>query len=144
MNVMNAYCNELCFVLLSSVEYDIRLFIKSESIRFDVQRLLGRGVSENDFSSLMSSRLRSRLCCTDGSEFLFLADTSKEMEEWVNKITFHAQLPPSLQLLSYDDNQKVSLVSHTHTRYSLVLRTALEEIRRRLVGCGQERYESCR
>lgn len=48
-----------------------------------------------------------RLCCTDGSEFLFLADTSKEMEEWVNKITFHAQLPPSLQLLSYDDNQKV-------------------------------------
>jgi spectrin beta len=36
-----------------------------------------------------------------------LADTSKEMEEWVNKITFHAQLPPSLQLLSYDDNQKV-------------------------------------
>jgi len=50
-----------------------------------------------------------RLCCTDGSEFLFLADTSKEMEEWVNKITFHAQLPPSLQLLSYDDNQKVSV-----------------------------------
>jgi hypothetical protein len=51
----------------------------------------------------------NRLCCTDGSEFLFLADTSKEMEEWVNKITFHAQLPPSLQLLSYDDNQKVCI-----------------------------------
>lgn len=59
----NRYCcNELCFVLLSSVEYDIRLFIKSESIRFDVQRLLDRGVSENDFSSLMSSRLRSLGC----------------------------------------------------------------------------------
>ncbi|XP_050536729.1 spectrin beta chain, non-erythrocytic 5 isoform X2 [Daktulosphaira vitifoliae] len=49
-----------------------------------------------------------RLCCTDGSEFLFLADTANEMEEWVNKITFHAQLPPSLQLLSYDENQKSS------------------------------------
>jgi len=31
------------------------------------------------------------------------------MEEWVNKITFHAQLPPSLQLLSYDDSQKVRI-----------------------------------
>ncbi|XP_066999614.1 spectrin beta chain, non-erythrocytic 5 isoform X3 [Anabrus simplex] len=47
-----------------------------------------------------------RLCCTDGSEFLFLAGTEQEMEEWVNKISFHAKLPPSLQLLSYDDTQK--------------------------------------
>lgn len=30
------------------------------------------------------------------------------MEDWVNKISFHAQLPPSLQLLSYDESQKVS------------------------------------
>lgn len=49
-----------------------------------------------------------RLCCEDGSEFLFLANNEKEMEDWVNKIQFHAQLPPSLQLLSYDDTQKVS------------------------------------
>jgi len=31
------------------------------------------------------------------------------MEDWVNKISFHAKLPPSLQLLSYDDIQKVRL-----------------------------------
>jgi spectrin beta len=49
-----------------------------------------------------------RLCCTDGSEFLFLAATEREMEDWVNKISFHAKLPPSLQLLSYDDSHKVS------------------------------------
>jgi len=48
-----------------------------------------------------------RLCCTDGSEFLFLAATEREMEDWVNKISFHAKLPPSLQLLRYDDIQKV-------------------------------------
>jgi hypothetical protein len=48
-----------------------------------------------------------RLCCTDGSEFLFLAATEREMEDWVNKISFHAKLPPSLQLLRYDDMQKV-------------------------------------
>uniref|UniRef100_A0A8D8XL88 Tripeptidyl-peptidase 2 n=1 Tax=Cacopsylla melanoneura TaxID=428564 RepID=A0A8D8XL88_9HEMI len=49
-----------------------------------------------------------RLYCTDGSEFLFLAPTETLMEDWVNKISFHAQLPPSLQLLSYDDSQKES------------------------------------
>ncbi|KAK2588759.1 hypothetical protein KPH14_001641 [Odynerus spinipes] len=47
-----------------------------------------------------------RLKCTDGSEFLFLAPNQQEMEDWVNKISFHAKLPPSLQLLSYDDSQK--------------------------------------
>ncbi|CAL7939039.1 unnamed protein product [Xylocopa violacea] len=50
-----------------------------------------------------------RLKCTDGSEFLFLAPSQQEMEDWVNKISFHAKLPPSLQLLSYDDSQKESL-----------------------------------
>lgn len=54
-----------------------------------------------------------RLKCTDGSEFLFLAPNQQEMEDWVNKISFHAKLPPSLQLLSYDDSQKVhALVNH--------------------------------
>lgn len=48
-----------------------------------------------------------RLKCTDGSEFLFLAPSQEEMEDWVNKISFHAKLPPSLQLLSYDESQKV-------------------------------------
>ncbi|XP_043493138.1 spectrin beta chain, non-erythrocytic 5 isoform X1 [Polistes fuscatus] len=50
-----------------------------------------------------------RLKCTDGSEFLFLAPNQQEMEDWVNKISFHAKLPPSLQLLSYDDSQKEGL-----------------------------------
>jgi spectrin beta len=48
-----------------------------------------------------------RLCCTNGSEFLFLAATEREMEDWVKKISFHAELPPSQQFLSYDDIQKV-------------------------------------
>ncbi|XP_043282558.1 spectrin beta chain, non-erythrocytic 5 isoform X2 [Venturia canescens] len=47
-----------------------------------------------------------RLKCTDGSEFLFLASSQQEMDDWVNKISFHAKLPPSLQLLSYDESQK--------------------------------------
>ena len=50
-----------------------------------------------------------RLKCTDGSEFLFLAPNQQEMEDWVNKISFHAKLPPSMQLLSYDESQKESL-----------------------------------
>lgn len=48
-----------------------------------------------------------RLCCTDGSEYLFLADSEEKMSDWINKISFHAQLPPSMQLLSYDESQKV-------------------------------------
>lgn len=61
-----------------------------------------------------------RLKCTDGSEFLFLAPSQQEMEDWVNKISFHAKLPPSMQLLSYDESQKESLerlqnVSIEHT-----------------------------
>ncbi|XP_057323872.1 spectrin beta chain, non-erythrocytic 1 isoform X4 [Microplitis mediator] len=47
-----------------------------------------------------------RLKCTDGSEFLFLAANQQEMEDWVNKISFHAKLPPSMQLLKYDESQK--------------------------------------
>lgn len=47
-----------------------------------------------------------RLKCTDGSEFLFLASNLQEMDDWVTKISFHAKLPPSLQLLSYDESQK--------------------------------------
>ncbi|XP_054271663.1 spectrin alpha chain, non-erythrocytic 1 isoform X2 [Macrosteles quadrilineatus] len=49
-----------------------------------------------------------RLCCTDGSEFLFAASSEAEMEDWVNKVSFHAKLPPSLQLLSYDETHKGS------------------------------------
>lgn len=48
-----------------------------------------------------------RLTCSDGSEFLFLTQSEKNMQDWINKITFHANLPPNLQLLSYDESQKV-------------------------------------
>lgn len=50
-----------------------------------------------------------RLKCTDNSEFLFLAPSLQEMEDWVNKISFHAKLPPCMQLLSYDESQKDGL-----------------------------------
>lgn len=60
-----------------------------------------------------------RLCCEDGSEFLFLANSDTEMEEWVNKIQFHAQLPPSLQLLSYDESQKVCTM-YSYSCFSIV------------------------
>lgn len=48
-----------------------------------------------------------RLCLPDGSEFLFLASSPSEMNDWINKITFHANLPPNLQLMSYDESMKV-------------------------------------
>lgn len=48
-----------------------------------------------------------RLRLPDGSEFLFLATSYDEMNDWVNKLSFHASLPPNLQLLSYDESMKV-------------------------------------
>lgn len=48
-----------------------------------------------------------RLCIPDGSEFLFLTSSADEMNDWINKITFHANLPPNLQLMSYDESMKV-------------------------------------
>lgn len=50
-----------------------------------------------------------RLSLPDGSEFLFLANSFDEMNDWVNKIAFHASLPPNLQLMSYDESLKVTL-----------------------------------
>jgi len=42
-----------------------------------------------------------RLHVTDGSEFLFAADTQEQQEEWVKKLKFHASLSPAQQLTSY-------------------------------------------
>jgi len=42
-----------------------------------------------------------RLHSTDGSEFLFGADSEEQQQDWVKKIKFHASLPPSQQLTSY-------------------------------------------
>ena len=47
-------------------------------------------------------RLCFRLSPTDGSEYLFATESDEQLQEWINKIEFHAQLPPSKQLLSYD------------------------------------------
>lgn len=48
-----------------------------------------------------------RLHLPDGSEFLFLASDHESCADWINKISFHASLPPNLQLMSYDASIKV-------------------------------------
>lgn len=50
-----------------------------------------------------------RLHLPDGSEFLFLAGNKIELLDWVNKLSFHASLPPNLQLMSYDESIKVTV-----------------------------------
>ncbi|XP_055911888.1 spectrin beta chain, non-erythrocytic 5 isoform X2 [Eupeodes corollae] len=45
-----------------------------------------------------------RLKLPDGSEFLFEAPKLESMNDWIRKISFHAGLPPNLQLLSYDES----------------------------------------
>nr|XP_040222398.2 spectrin beta chain, non-erythrocytic 1 isoform X3 [Anopheles coluzzii]XP_049461127.1 spectrin beta chain, non-erythrocytic 1 isoform X3 [Anopheles coluzzii] len=47
-----------------------------------------------------------RLVLLDGSEFLFMTNSKESLSEWVNKLAFHAALPPNLQLLSYDESMK--------------------------------------
>lgn len=44
-----------------------------------------------------------RLRLKDSSEFLFVAPNVSEMNDWITKISFHAKLPPSLQLTSYSE-----------------------------------------
>lgn len=51
-----------------------------------------------------------RLHLPDGSEFLFLAANKIELLDWVNKLSFHASLPPNLQLMSYDESIKVTVI----------------------------------
>ena len=47
-----------------------------------------------------------RVRATDGSDFLFVCDDDSSLEEWVKKISFHANLPPRMQLMSYDTQQQ--------------------------------------
>lgn len=54
-----------------------------------------------------------RLHLPDGSEFLFLASNHDSCADWINKISFHAALPPNLQLMSYDASIKVSNLYRT-------------------------------
>ncbi|XP_037904390.1 spectrin beta chain, non-erythrocytic 1 isoform X3 [Hermetia illucens] len=49
-----------------------------------------------------------RLTLPDSSMYLFEAPSWEKMNDWINKISFHAGLPPNLQLLSYDESVKQS------------------------------------
>lgn len=42
-----------------------------------------------------------RLACADGAEYLFACSSKDLMKDWVAKLSFHAQLPPELQLTPY-------------------------------------------
>ncbi|KAJ0169742.1 hypothetical protein K1T71_014348 [Dendrolimus kikuchii] len=42
-----------------------------------------------------------RLGCADGAEYLFACSSKDLMRDWVAKLSFHAQLPPELQLTPY-------------------------------------------
>lgn len=57
-----------------------------------------------------------RLHLPDGSEFLFLAGNKIELLDWVNKLSFHASLPPNLQLMSYDESIKVTVSATSISR----------------------------
>jgi len=43
-----------------------------------------------------------RIHSTDGSEYLFATENQESQQEWVKKLKFHAGLPPSQQLRSYN------------------------------------------
>uniref|UniRef100_A0A0K0EWJ5 Karst (inferred by orthology to a D. melanogaster protein) n=1 Tax=Strongyloides venezuelensis TaxID=75913 RepID=A0A0K0EWJ5_STRVS len=44
-----------------------------------------------------------KLTTTDGSEYLFSVNLAPQMQEWINKIQFHASLAPKNQLESFDN-----------------------------------------
>ena len=49
-----------------------------------------------------------RVHATDGSEYLFSAESQEEQEEWVKKLKFHASLSPAKQLTSYKSVEEVT------------------------------------
>ncbi|CAG0913206.1 unnamed protein product [Notodromas monacha] len=53
-----------------------------------------------------------RIVTTDGAEYLFKAENEVERDDWVKKTKFHASLPPSQQLLSYDSH-KAGIEEHS-------------------------------
>ncbi|XP_063863709.1 spectrin beta chain, non-erythrocytic 2-like isoform X28 [Scylla paramamosain] len=46
-----------------------------------------------------------RIITRDNAEYLLLAESEENLEEWVTKLKFHAELPPSMQLMSYDNHK---------------------------------------
>ncbi|KFD52473.1 hypothetical protein M513_06670 [Trichuris suis] len=49
-----------------------------------------------------------KLRTSDGAEFLFACPSPIEMEDWIAKISFHAALPPSLQLKSFNERHSMT------------------------------------
>ncbi|KXJ76213.1 hypothetical protein RP20_CCG010134 [Aedes albopictus] len=76
-----------------------------------------------------------RLVLLDGSEFLFLTGSKDSMIEWVNKIAFHAALPPNLQLMSYDESMKINpqspILDRSDANSSISSRTSSPDSQRR-------------
>lgn len=79
-------------------------FINNKAMTAPVSILNARCEKAEDYTKKKNV---FRLSLPDGSEFLFLAASTDEMNDWVNKISFHANLPPNLQLMSYDESMKV-------------------------------------
>ncbi|XP_022655531.1 spectrin beta chain, non-erythrocytic 1-like isoform X3 [Varroa destructor] len=50
-----------------------------------------------------------RLTLSDGSEFLFSAQSDEKLTQWVNKIAYRAALPPSQQLTGYQSQMRAPL-----------------------------------
>ncbi|KAK4313156.1 hypothetical protein Pmani_015473 [Petrolisthes manimaculis] len=47
-----------------------------------------------------------RVVTRDNAEYLFVTESEDVLEEWVTKLSFHANLPPSMQLMSYDNHKE--------------------------------------
>ncbi|CAG2101158.1 unnamed protein product [Medioppia subpectinata] len=87
----------------------------------DKDSFFGNQASAPPFSVLGAKCLRAvdytkrkhvfRLQLSDGSEYLFTTNDENRMQEWLNKLAFHASLPPSMQLLSYDAHKDASIYS---------------------------------
>ncbi len=61
-----------------------------------------------------------RLHTSDGAEFLFTAEDSLQLDDWVKKVSFHAALSPAQQLMSYDSFQVISLFLHGRRTLALL------------------------
>ncbi|UYV61076.1 SPTBN5 [Cordylochernes scorpioides] len=49
-----------------------------------------------------------RVQLSDGAKFLFAGPDAETMQDWLEKLSFHADLSPSNQLLSYDSHKNLS------------------------------------
>ncbi|XP_071547281.1 spectrin beta chain, non-erythrocytic 5 isoform X4 [Panulirus ornatus] len=47
-----------------------------------------------------------RVITRDNAEYLFVTESGENLDEWVTKLEFHAELPPSMQLMSYDNHKE--------------------------------------